>query len=112
MDSRILTEHDALDVAIIYSPYESAQIVSISKEEALKIEGVHSVITAEDIPGENNILGTYGKCRLFAEGEVEYKGQILAAVLAENLEIAKEAMSFVFVEYKPLPPVKDRIVVA
>ncbi|MAB60387.1 MAG: hypothetical protein CMO46_07560 [Verrucomicrobiales bacterium] len=105
MDSRILTEHDALDVAIIYSPYESAQIVSISKEEALKIEGVHSVITAEDIPGENNILGTYGKCRLFAEGEVEYKGQILAAVLAENLEIAKEAMSFVFVEYKPLPPV-------
>lgn len=105
MDSHILTEHDALDVAIIYSPYESAQIVSISKDEALKIDGVHSVITAEDIPGENNILGTCGKCRLFAEGEVEYRGQILAAVLAENLEIAKQAMPFVFVEYKPLPPV-------
>ena len=107
MDSHISMERETLVTEIIYSPYESAQIISISKEEALKIKGVHSVITAEDIPGENNILGQYGNCRLFAEEQVEYKGQILAVILAENSDIAKNAVSFVCVEYKPLPPVRD-----
>ena len=107
MDSNISMERETLATEIIYSPYESAQIISISKEEAINIEGVHSVITAEDIPGENNILGQYGKCRLFAEEQVEYRGQILAVILAENSEIAKEAVPYVFVEYKPLPPVRN-----
>ena len=107
MDVNISIDREALATEIIYSPYESAQIISISKEEAVKIKGVHSVITAEDIPGENNILGQYGKCRLFAEEQVEYRGQILAVILAENSEIAKEAVPYVFVEYKPLPPVRN-----
>ena len=44
MDSHISMERETLVTEIIYSPYESAQIISISKEEALKREAGNLVI--------------------------------------------------------------------
>ena len=56
-----------LELAYVQSPYEYAEIVSIDTSEAIKVPGVVSIITANDIPGDNNILGTQGSCELLAE---------------------------------------------
>ena len=65
-----------------------------------------SIITANDIPGDNNILGTQGSCELLAEKFVNYQGQILAVVVAEDIKIANDAVSLIEVDYKPLPPIQ------
>ena len=49
-----------LELAYVQSPYDYAEIVSIDTSEAIKVPGVVSVITADDIPGDNNTLGIQG----------------------------------------------------
>ena len=95
-----------LELAYVQSPYDYAEIVSIDTSEAIKIPGVVSVITANDIPGDNNTLGIQGACELLAEKFVDYQGQILAVVVAKDFKIANEAVSMIKVEYKPLPPIQ------
>ena len=95
-----------LELAYVQSPYEYAEIVSIDTSEAIKVPGVVSIITANDIPGDNNILGTQGSCELLAEKFVNYQGQILAIVVAEDIKIANDAVSLIEVAYKPLPPIQ------
>ena len=95
-----------LELAYVQSPYDYAEIVSIDTSEAIKVPGVVSVITADDIPGDNNTLGMQGACELLAEKFVNYQGQILAVVVAEDFKIANEAVSMIAVEYKPLPPIQ------
>ena len=81
-----------LELAYVQSPYEYAEIVSIDTSEAIKVPGVVSIITANDIPGDNNILGSQGSCELLAEKFVNYQGQILAIVVAEDIKIANNMM--------------------
>lgn len=95
-----------LELAYVQSPYDYAEIVSIDTSEAIKVPGVVSIITANDIPGDNNILGTQGSCELLAEKFVNYQGHILAVVVAEDIKIANEAVSLIAVDYKPLPPIQ------
>ena len=61
-----------LELAYVQSPYDYAEIVSIDTSEAIKVPGVVSVITADDIPGDNNTLGMQGACELLAEKFVNY----------------------------------------
>ena len=54
-----------------------AKIVSINLESALKAHGIETILTAKDIPGENQIGGIIPDEPLFADGEVHFRGQVI-----------------------------------
>ncbi len=68
--------------------------------------GVALVLTAEDIPGRNDIspLGV-GDDPVFCAGEVMFHGQVLFAVAAESFAAAREAAKLAVVEYEELPAI-------
>jgi len=89
---------------ILKSPHAHAIIKNIDIS-ACHIPGVHLVLTANDIPGSNDIAPVFGGDPLFAETHIEFSGQSLLAVAAETLEIAYEAAHKAIIEYEILPPV-------
>ena len=102
-----LTMPGMLRAAILRSPHHHAEIVSIDYSEALKVSGVVTVATAEDVPG----LNRYGRAAkdqpVLADDKVRQIGDPVAAVAAESQEAASEALALVRVEYKLLDPVLD-----
>ncbi|MBF0278561.1 MAG: xanthine dehydrogenase family protein molybdopterin-binding subunit [SAR324 cluster bacterium] len=88
------------------SPYPYARIVSIDISEAMKVPGVHTVITGADVP--DNLVGRM-LCDfpILAKDLVLFAGQKVAAVAAEDPDAADEALSLIDVEYEPLEPVLD-----
>jgi CO/xanthine dehydrogenase Mo-binding subunit len=63
------------------------------------------VITARDIPGANSSACIIPDRPLLAFDKVRSEGDIVAAVVADNLQIAESAAKLVKVEYKPLPTI-------
>ncbi len=84
----------------LYSPVPHARIRHIGTERAAALPGVAAVITAADVPGENDMDGRFP---VFARDEAKYIGDALAAVAAESAEIAERALSLLEVEYEELP---------
>ncbi|XP_004628658.2 aldehyde oxidase 4 [Octodon degus] len=89
-----------LFLAVVTSPRAHAKIISINTAEALALPGVVSVITAEDVPGENNHKGEI----LYAQSEVICVGQIVCTVAADTYAHAREAAKKVKIEYEDLEP--------
>ncbi len=90
------------------SPYAYARIVSIDATEARKLPGVHAVLTAADIP--NTLVGRFlCDIPILAHDVVRFAGQKVAAVAAEDMDIAEQALSLIEVEYEELTPVLDPI---
>ena len=97
---------DQLHGVILRSQYAHAKIVSIDTSEAKKIPGVHAVVTADDAPNVR-----YGRSyidrHILARGKVRFMGDPVAAVAAESLAIAKQALKKIKVVYEPLPVAID-----
>jgi xanthine dehydrogenase large subunit len=94
-----------LETALVLSPHPHARIASIDVSAALAAEGVAAVVTAADIPGKNDIAPIRTDEPLLAAGLVEHEGQIVAAVAAATLDLARAAGKLVKVEYEVLPAV-------
>ncbi|MGB3389656.1 MAG: xanthine dehydrogenase molybdopterin binding subunit [Pseudaminobacter sp.] len=82
--------------------------------------GVVDVLTAADVPGENDIspTGLHDE-PVLAEGKVEFHGQPIFAVIAETREQARRACRLAKIDYEELPfvtdiggldPLKDKLV--
>ncbi|PTM91432.1 xanthine dehydrogenase molybdopterin binding subunit [Mycoplana dimorpha] len=85
-----------------------AEIVSIDFSEASSSPGVVGILTAEDIPGENDISPVHRHDDpVFAAGKVEFHGQPIFAVVAGTREAARRAAARVKVEYRDLPHAID-----
>src|SRR5437868_14749331 len=83
-----------------------ARIARLDVSKARALAGVRSVLTARDIPQIR--FGTAIKDRtMFAEDEVRFRGEAIAAVAATSLEIAEAAVRAIEVEYETLPAVFD-----
>jgi len=105
-----------LHVVLVRSPEAHARIVSIDASAALAREGVHAVLTGEDLdlqaplpmawvpPGVQ--VNTPEHWPL-ARGEVNHVGDPVAAVFAEEKYLAVDAAEDVLVEYESLPVVID-----
>lgn len=78
---------------------------------AKQLEGVHTVLTADDIPGRvNHGLVIQDWPALVGPGEkVRYVGDALAIVAAETQEISNRAVELIEVEYEPLPVIADPV---
>ncbi len=92
--------------ALLQSPHAHADIVAIDTTRAQKLPGVKAVVTAEDAGSiKYGVSPARYDETLFAEDRVRYVGDEIAAVAAESLEIALEAVSLIKVTYRKLPAV-------
>jgi xanthine dehydrogenase large subunit len=90
---------------VLYSPHAHARILSCDTSAARKLPGVHAVITAKDIPGENQMGPVVHDELCLAEDVVTFAGQAIVLIAAESTDIAREAAGLVNMEYEELTPV-------
>ena len=98
---------DMLWGATLRSPHPHARIRGIDVTEALKVPGVHAVLTHEDVPGEKRYGLEYRDQPVLAIDKVRYQGEPVAVVAADHPETARRAMERVRVDYAVLEPVGD-----
>jgi CO/xanthine dehydrogenase Mo-binding subunit len=101
---------------VLRSPHPHAKILSIDTSEALKLDGVRAVATADDLVDVVDKLSNIGETTVnvreiaknsLASDKVLYTGHAVAAVCATNPHIAEEALDLIKVEYEVLQPVID-----
>jgi CO/xanthine dehydrogenase Mo-binding subunit len=101
---------------VLRSPHAHARISSIDASAALALRGVRAVVTAQDLPaiedkiadlGESTVNLRYTSNNVLAHDKVLYYGHAVAAVAADNVHIAEEALALIKVEYALLPHVID-----
>ncbi|MFD3683999.1 molybdopterin cofactor-binding domain-containing protein [Nocardiopsis sp. NPDC058631] len=98
---------DMLWGATLRSPHPHAQIRGIDITEALKVPGVHAVLTHEDVPGRKRYGLEFEDQPVLAFDKVRYKGEPVAVVAADHPETARRAMERIRVDYAVLAPVSD-----
>ena len=84
-------QQGTLHGAVVISPVAHGVIRNIDYEEAKHTSGVVHVITATDIPGENQIGSIVLDEQLFANPEIHFKGQPIALILAIDHDTAWQA---------------------
>jgi len=88
---------------VLRSPYPHADIRRLDVSGALRVPGVHAVITAADfVPGRlyEHSGGPYSDRPPLAVDRVLYVGHEVAAVAAETAEAADEAIRRIVVKYR------------
>ncbi|MDG2336114.1 MAG: xanthine dehydrogenase family protein molybdopterin-binding subunit [Myxococcota bacterium] len=107
---------DMLWGRVLRSPHAHARILSIETGAAAALEGVHAVMTGQDLPDlfaekaaasgghddSNNLAHN-----VMARDKALYHGHAVAAVAATSREIAERALELIDVEYEVLPHVLD-----
>ncbi|WP_293893774.1 molybdopterin cofactor-binding domain-containing protein [Flavobacterium sp.] len=92
-------------------PFDStvahAKIKSVDYKAALNSHGIVSIITAKDIPGENQIGGIIPDEPLLAEGEVHFRGQVIAIIVGTSEHHCRQAAKLITVDYEELPVIVD-----
>ncbi len=91
---------------VLHSPYAHARIVRIDTSAARNLPGVHAVLTGADVGS-----GYYGSILKdvppLARDVVRFSGERVAAVAADDEDIAQQALDLIDVEYEELPAVFD-----
>ena len=96
-----------LEAAVLGSPVACGRIVRLDPAPALAAEGVVAVLTAADIPGENQTGTIVLDEPALAAGEVHCVGQPVAVVLARTADQARRARRLIGLEIEPRPAVLD-----
>ncbi len=91
---------------LLRSTKAHARILNIDTSEAEKLPGVRCVITGKDVP-----VKKYGEVicdkHVLAHSVVRFIGDPFAAVAAETIDIANEALDLIKVKYEELPAIFD-----
>lgn len=91
--------------SLFYSPIAHGKILNLNFTDALKVNGVVDVISAKDIPGENQIGGVILDEELLASKEIHYVGQPIALVIANDRVAAHKGAKKIKAEFEKLKPV-------
>ena len=89
------------------SPHPAARIVSINTAPALKMTGVHAVLTSEDTEGMPLYGLEHPDQPVLADGVVRYQGEPVAIVAADHPENVRLALEAIEVEYELIEPLSD-----
>ncbi|SDG02407.1 CO or xanthine dehydrogenase, Mo-binding subunit [Blastococcus aurantiacus] len=108
-----MPEAGVLHVKLVRSPHAHARVRSVDTSRAEALPGVVLVLTHRDSPGVLYSTGRHESrledpddTRLF-DDVVRFRGQRVAAVVAESAALADRAAALVDVTYEPLPAVFD-----
>ncbi|MEV0660967.1 xanthine dehydrogenase family protein molybdopterin-binding subunit [Actinomadura luteofluorescens] len=88
---------NAAYAAAVQASVGKGRIASVGAEAALRLPGVLAVLSCENPPELGD--ASDGELALFQSRTVSYRGQFVAAVVAETLETAREAARLLRVEY-------------
>jgi xanthine dehydrogenase large subunit len=103
----IAVQQGTLYGAVYDAKVAHGKLKQLDLSNAKALAGVVAILTAADIPGENQIGGIIPDEPLFAEGEVHFWGQPIAFVVAQTEEIAREATQLIEADISPLPVITD-----
>ncbi len=97
-----------LHMAILRSPVAHAKLLSIDSTAAQEMKGVVAVITGEMLAGYNlawmpTLSGDTQA--VLATDKVRYQGQEVAAVIATDPYLARDALDAIVVDYEDLPAI-------
>ena len=98
-----LLDSPALEAAVFRSPYAHAEILSLDLSEALKVPGVRGIVTGDDCDMTYGVLPIAYTEYPLARGRTRYKGEPIAAVAADTIHAAKEAVRRIRLQAKELP---------
>ena len=105
--SNDLRHPDMIWGGTLRSPHPSARIVSINTIPALKMAGVHAVLTSEDLNGMPLYGLEHPDQPVLADGIVRYQGEPVAIVAADHPENVRLALEAIDVEYELIEPLSD-----
>ena len=77
-----------LEVWPVCAPHARARILRRDAAAARAMPGVHAVLLAEDVPGENDVGAVRKDEILLADKEISFHGQLVALVVGESREPA------------------------
>lgn len=97
--------YGAAEIAVVRSPHNHAEIISIDCTAAEAMPGVIGTMTAKDIKGTNRLKYVVEDRPVLCEDRVRTMGDAVAVVVAETRDQALAAVEAVSVEYKLLPVV-------
>lgn len=103
----IPVQQGTLYAAVFDSPVAHGKITALHTAAAAAMPDVVHVITAADIPGENQIGGIVPDEELLASTHVHFCGMPIAMVLARTDEAARAAVKKITVTIDPLPVITD-----
>jgi carbon-monoxide dehydrogenase large subunit len=112
-----LAPQGLLHAVILRSAVAHGRLRSVDASAALRIAGVHAVITAKDMPGGPPIIPMRlqplpdfkpFEQPVIAADKVRYVGEPLAVVLADSAAIGEDALEAIAVDIETLPAVTDR----
>ena len=87
---------------LLRSPHAHAQVTRLETGAARRLEGVRAVLTPDDVPAvllqEEDIADGYALA-----GKARFAGDEVAAVAADTLSLAEQALELIDVEYDVLP---------
>ncbi len=90
-------------VKVVRSTQPHAHIKRVDVDAAVRIPGVHAVLTASDVPGLNQIGYAIPDQPFLNCEKVHYIGDPIALVCAEDAWSAVKGMDAVAIDYDPLP---------
>ena len=96
-----------LHLAVGMSAKAHARIDHIDLQAVLAAPGVVAVLTADDIPGENNYGPVVDDDPILAPGLAQYAGQAVFAVAAGTVDQARKAAALASIEYHDLQPILE-----
>jgi carbon-monoxide dehydrogenase large subunit len=106
---------DAAELAVLRSPHAHARITDIDVTAALEVQGLLAIYTYEDLTGPladplpllipHPAISAGRTQYALAKDEVNYVGEAIAVVVAENRYLAEDAVERIVVSYRPLTPV-------
>ncbi len=107
--------HGAYHVALVRSPHAHAKVLGVDVSEALEVEGLIAIHTYDDLPPRMQVplplliphpALTAGRTQfVLANGEVNYLGEAVVMVVAEDRYAAEDAVELIDVDYEVLDPV-------
>ena len=106
-EKRAVSGAAALHVWPVQANVARGRLDALDVTRATALPGVRAVLTAADVPGDNDVGAIRKDEPLFAAvgTEVQYAGQLLAVVVADTLETARAAAALVAPTVTPLPAV-------
>jgi len=93
--------------ATLRSPHPKASITKLDIGPAVAMTGVHAVLAGDDVPGLNAFGLESADQPILVTDLVEYWGQAVALVAADDPETARRAVEAIEIEYEVLEPLTD-----
>ena len=91
--------------APVCSPVAHGRLLGFDTAAALALPGVRAFVCAEHVPGDGVIAAYTHDEPVFARDTVQYHGQVMGLIVADDVMTARRAARLVKARIEPLPPV-------